>query len=62
MKSKPPLEKPPGTADYEVGFGRPPVHTRFQTGRSGNPNGRPKGIRNLATALEKELNARVTIH
>ncbi|TBW35499.1 hypothetical protein EYW49_15850 [Siculibacillus lacustris] len=27
--------------DYDVGYGRPPVHTRFQPGRSGNPRGRP---------------------
>jgi hypothetical protein len=28
--------------DYAVGFGRPPKHTRFKKGRSGNPKGRPK--------------------
>jgi len=25
--------------DYKVGYGRPPVHTRFKPGRSGNPTG-----------------------
>jgi hypothetical protein len=30
-------------ADYEVGYGKTPKHTRFKPGRSGNPNGRPKG-------------------
>jgi hypothetical protein len=29
--------------DYEVGYGRPPLLTRFQRGRSGNPGGRPRG-------------------
>ena len=29
---------PPETErDYEVGYGKPPRHTRFQKGQSGNP-------------------------
>jgi hypothetical protein len=31
---------------YEVGYGKPPVHSRFKPGRSGNPKGRPKGSQN----------------
>jgi Family of unknown function (DUF5681) len=27
--------------DYAVGYGKPPVHTRFRKGQSGNPTGRP---------------------
>jgi uncharacterized protein DUF5681 len=27
-------------SDYQVGPGRPPLHTRFKKGRSGNPGGR----------------------
>lgn len=27
---------------YEVGYGKPPRHTRFVKGRSGNPRGRPR--------------------
>jgi hypothetical protein len=30
------------TGDYEVGYGKPPVHTRFVKGRSGNPKGGSK--------------------
>ena len=26
---------------YQVGYGRPPEHTRFQKGQSGNPSGKP---------------------
>lgn len=36
----------PRESSYEVGYGKPPVTTRFQPGRSGNPNGRPKGAKN----------------
>ena len=48
-------------ADYEVGRGKPPVETRFKTGRSGNPKGRPKGARNFRSDLADELAERVTL-
>lgn len=31
-----------GLVDYVVGYGRPPVETRFRRGASGNPRGRPR--------------------
>src|SRR5690348_9412338 len=46
---------------YEVGYGKPPAETRFQKGQSGNPNGRPKGSKNLATIVRQAANERVTI-
>lgn len=48
--------------NFEVGFGKPPAHTRFRKGQSGNPQGRPKGSLNLATVLEKTLNEKVVIN
>jgi hypothetical protein len=47
--------------DETVGYGRPPKHTRFQTGQSGNRRGRPKGAPNLATALARTLMEPVVI-
>ena len=49
-------------SNYKVGYGKPPVATRFTPGRSGNPNGRPKGTRNLKTDLAEELQEKVAIN
>lgn len=47
--------------DYEVGYGKPPVATRFKKGQSGNPRGRPVGTRNLKTDLTEELAERIVV-
>ena len=49
------------TSNYDVGYAKPPVATRFTASHSGNPRGRPKGSRNVATTLLRELGAVVTI-
>ncbi len=46
---------------YDVGYGKPPLATRFQKGVSGNPRGRPKGARNLSTVVSAALNEKVLI-
>jgi len=46
---------------YEVGYGRPPKAHQFAKGCSGNPNGRPKGTRNLKSDLTEELGEHVTL-
>ena len=53
-----PPEKEP---EYEVGYGKPPRHTRFVKGRSGNPRGRPAGTKNLKTLLSEALNEPVIV-
>jgi hypothetical protein len=47
--------------DYEVGYGKPPKGTRFKPGQSGNPNGRPKGSKAIATLVQKELKTRIAV-
>ncbi|WP_165978839.1 DUF5681 domain-containing protein [Antarcticimicrobium luteum] len=47
--------------DYEVGYGKPPRHTRFKKGQSGNPKGRPKGAKGLNASLKRELESQITI-
>jgi Family of unknown function (DUF5681) len=47
--------------DYEVGYGKPPLHTRFKQGRSGNPRGRSRGEKNLSTLLNEALNEPVVV-
>lgn len=40
--------------DYEVGYGKPPSHTQFKPGKSGNPKGRPRRSRNRPPSLSEE--------
>src|SRR5229473_3431790 len=47
--------------EYAVGFAKPPRRTRFCKGQSGNPKGRPRGAKNLATLMEKVLKEPVVI-
>jgi uncharacterized protein DUF5681 len=54
--------KPEKQKSTKVGYCNPPEHTRFKTGQSGNPKGRPKGTLNMATVLERTLRERVVIN
>ena len=47
--------------DYKVGYRKPPRHSQFRKGQSGNLNGRPKGTKNFKTDLLEELGERIPI-
>ena len=38
---------------YKVGYGKPPEHTRFKQGQSGNPKGRKKQDKTIRSILHK---------
>jgi hypothetical protein len=46
---------------YPVGYKKPPSHSRFKPGVSGNAKGRPKGSRNFLTVFDRELNTRIEV-
>ncbi len=45
----------------KVGYRRPPKHTRWKKGQSGNPRGRPKGATSLLEAVLAELSESIQI-
>ena len=44
-----------------VGYGRPPKHSRFRKGVSGNQKGRPKGKRNFVTVLAQIIEEKIVV-
>jgi hypothetical protein len=51
---------PEGEGDA-VGPGRPPAATRFRSGRSGNPRGRPKRAKHLGALVAAALRERTAV-
>jgi Family of unknown function (DUF5681) len=46
---------------YTVGYGKPPTHSRFRPGKSGNPAGRRKGVRNFGTDVKRILRVPIKV-
>ena len=53
---------PEKRSDNKVGYGSPPKKYRFKKGKSGNPKGRPKRLRNFRTDLFEVLQAPVSVN
>jgi hypothetical protein len=50
-----------GSNGYSVGYGKPPLHSRFRAGQSGNPAGRRKSMRNLKTDVRRTLSTPIKV-
>lgn len=47
--------------EYPVGYASPPVGSRFEKGKSGNPRGRPRKRDDVWTLLSRVLNRKVKL-
>lgn len=50
-----------GDDDGQVGYGRPPKHSQFKKGQSGNPNGRRRKYQSEREIVEAELRKLVPV-
>jgi len=60
-KETDPADAGEAAVEERIGYGRPPLATRFRPGQSGNPRGRAKGSRNLSTIVNAALNEPVIV-
>lgn len=56
-----PDDRNPSHEGYQVGKNRPPRHTRFKKGRSGNPAGRPKRGASIQDQVAKLLARKISV-
>lgn len=51
-----------GPSQYSVGYRKPPQHSRFKPGQSGNPKGKPRGAKNLSTIVGNAIKEKVQVN
>jgi hypothetical protein len=47
--------------DYEIGYRKPPKHSQFKKGQSGNSKGRPKKRKSIPELIQEELDTEITV-
>jgi hypothetical protein len=47
---------------YDVGYGKPPAHSQFKRGQSGNPRGRPKTAKTVDAKIAVALDQLITVN
>ena len=51
-----------GKKDYDVGYGKPPKHTQWQKGQSGNPSGKKKTEDSFIDKVKKIASEELVVH
>lgn len=60
-RPRPRPTSPAANSDYQVGYGKPPKHSRFRKGQSGNPKGRPRSAKGLKTIVREVMLEKVIV-
>ena len=55
-------KKPKKTGGYDVGYGKPPEHTKWKKGQSGNPSGKKKKEADLLDTIKKIASEELIVH